>query len=103
MISNIVRKIVVKKYIDRKRVSLTIKDVSIYLGKPIYEDFNIVSDIGVVNALACTTSGGSVIQIETNYFEGNGNIIVTGSLGDVMKESISIALSYIKANYKKFL
>ena len=102
MISKIVRKIVVKKYIDKKKVSLTIKDVSVYLGKPIYEDFNIESDIGVVNALACTVSGGSVIQIETNYFEGNGNIIVTGSLGDVMKESISIALSYIKSNYKKF-
>ena len=102
MISKIVRKIVVKKYIDKKKVSLTIKDVSAYLGKPIYEDFNIESDIGVVNALACTVSGGSVIQIETNYFEGNGNIIVTGSLGDVMKESISIALSYIKSNYKKF-
>ena len=101
-ISKLVRKIVVKKYIDKKRVPLTIKDVSIYLGKPIYEDFNIVSDIGVVNALACTSSGGSVIQIETNYFEGNGNIIITGSLGDVMKESVSVALSYIKSNYKKF-
>ena len=102
MISKIVRKLVVRKYIDKKRVTLNIKDVSQYLGKPIYEDFNIVSDIGVVNALACTTSGGSVIQIESNYFEGNGNIIVTGSLGDVMKESINVALSYIKSNYKKF-
>ena len=102
MISKIVRKIVVKKYIEKKRVSLNIKDVSIYLGKPIYEDFNITSDIGVVNALACTQSGGSTIQIETNYFDGDGNIIVTGSLGDVIKESISIALSYIKANYKEF-
>ena len=102
MISKIVRKIVVKKYIDKKRVSLIIKDVSTYLGKPIYEDFIIESDIGVVNALACTISGGNVIQIETNYYDGNGNITVTGSLGDVIKESISIALSYIKANYKKF-
>ena len=102
MISKIVRKIVVKKYSNNKRVSLTIKNVSEYLGNPIYEDFSIVSDIGVVNALACTNYGGNVIQIETNYFEGNGNITVTGSLGDVMKESISVALSYIKANYKKF-
>ena len=102
MISKIVRQIVVKKYIDKKRVSLTINNVSIYLGKPIYEDFSITSDIGVVNALAITSTGGSVIQIETNYFEGNGNINITGSLGDVMKESITIAISYIKANYKKF-
>ena len=102
MISKIIRQIVVKKYIDKKRVSLTINDVSMYLGKPIYEDFSITSDIGVVNALAITSTGGSVIQIETNYFEGNGNINSTGSLGDVMKESITIAISYIKANYKKF-
>ena len=102
MISKIVRKLVVKKYANKKRVSLTIKNVSEYLGNPIYEDFSIVSDIGVVNALACTNYGGNAIQIETNYFEGNGDIIVTGSLGDIMKESISVALSYIKANYKKF-
>ena len=102
MISKIVRKIVVKKYIDKKKVSLTIKNASDYLGKPIYEDFNVISDIGIVNALACTSVGGSVIQIETNYFDGDGNITITGSIGDVMKESISIAFSYIKANYKKF-
>ena len=102
MIRKIVRKIVVKKYINNKKVSTNIKNIEEYLGKPIYEDFNISSDIGVVNALACTQSGGSVIQIETNYFEGDGNITVTGSLGDVMKESVTIALDYVKANYKKF-
>ena len=102
MIRTIVRKIVVKKYINNKKVSTNIKNIEEYLGKPIYEDFNLSSDIGVVNALACTASGGSVIQIETNYFEGDGNITVTGSLGDVMKESVTIALDYVKANYKKF-
>ena len=102
MIRKIVRKIVVKKYINNKKVSLNIKNIEEYLGKPIYEDFNISSDIGVVNALACTSSGGSVIQIETNYFEGNGNITVTGFLGDIMKESVTIALDYVKANHKKF-
>lgn len=102
MISKIIRKIVVDKYINKKRVSLTIKDVSCYLGKPIYEENDITSDIGIVNALACTKSSSNLVQIETNYFEGDGNIIVTGSLGDVMKESISVALSYIKANYKNF-
>lgn len=102
MISKIVRKIVVKKYIYKKRVSLNIKNIEEYLGKVIYEDNQISDDVGIVNALACTLSGGSVIQIETNYFDGDGKITITGSLGEVMKESIEIALSYIKSNYKKF-
>lgn len=102
MISKIVRKIVVKKYIDKKDISLTIKNIEDYLGKPIYDDFKLTSDIGVVNALAVTPSGGSLIQIEANYFDGTSDVIVTGSLGEVMKESVIIAVDYIKSNYKKF-
>ena len=58
--------------------------------------------MGVVNGLAYTPFGGDVLKIETTYYRGKGNLILTGSLGEVIKESASIALSYIKANYKKF-
>lgn len=102
MISKIARKIIMNKVITNKRLSLNVNDVEKYLGKSIYDDSTFVDDIGVVNALACTNYGGDVIQIETNYYEGNGNLIVTGALGEVMVESSKIALSYIKANYKLF-
>jgi ATP-dependent Lon protease len=58
--------------------------------------------IGVVNGLAYTSYGGDVLPIEVNYYKGKGDLVLTGSLGDVMKESAKIALSYIKSNYNKF-
>ena len=46
--------------------------------------------------------GGDVLPIEVTYYKGNSNLVLTGSLGDVMQESAQIALSYIKANSKTF-
>ena len=60
------------------------------------------NQVGVVTGLAYTAFGGDVLQVEVNYFEGKGKLEVTGQLGDVMKESTSIALDYIKANAKKY-
>ncbi|MBI1184138.1 endopeptidase La [bacterium] len=57
---------------------------------------------GVVNGLAWTPVGGDVLYIETSLSPGKGKLILTGKLGDVMKESATIALSYLKAHYKKF-
>jgi ATP-dependent Lon protease len=57
---------------------------------------------GVVNGLAWTPVGGDVLYIETSLSPGKGRITLTGKLGDVMKESASIALSYLKSHYKKF-
>ena len=58
--------------------------------------------IGTVTGLAYTSFGGDILQIEANRFEGKGRLILTGKLGDVMKESASIALDYIKAHAKEF-
>ena len=71
------------------------------------EKYNIYDNLtneytGVVNAMSYTPFGGDILKIEVNYYKGSGNIIMTGSLGDVFIESARIALSYIKSNYKKF-
>ena len=58
--------------------------------------------IGIVTGLAYTDYGGTTTTVEVNYFLGEGKLILTGSLGDVMKESATIALNYVKSNEKKY-
>ena len=102
IISKIARRVVTNKYLNNKRLVLSIKDIEKYLGKKIYTRDNIEDEIGLVNGLAYTTNGGDIVPIETNYYKGKGELIITGSIGDVMHDSAKIALSYIKANYKYF-
>ena len=106
LLSSIVRKIVSKSVINKEKLEkITINDKKLfeYLGNPKYEyNEKNNNDYGIVNGLAYTNYGGDVLNIEVNYYRGNGNLVLTGSLGSVMKESALVALSYIKANYKKF-
>ena len=60
------------------------------------------NEVGIVNGLAYTVFGGDVLPIEVTYYKGNGKLLLTGSLGEVMKESAKIALSYIKTKAKEF-
>lgn len=93
----VIKRIIVNKYI------IDTKKVAEYLGKEKYTDTPIkTGEVGVVNGLAYTSFGGDTLAIEVNYFEGKGNLILTGSLGDVMKESAMIALNYVKSNHKMF-
>jgi ATP-dependent Lon protease len=57
---------------------------------------------GVVNSLACTSFGGLIMPIECVLYPGKGNIKYTGQLGEIIKESMEVALSYLKANAKNF-
>ncbi|MDD3452877.1 MAG: endopeptidase La [Bacilli bacterium] len=106
LLSKIIRKIVTTLAIKRILVNKFIIDNKLvieYLGKEKYPFINkLSSEIGIVNGLAYTSFGGDVLPIEVNYFKGNGNLVLTGSLGEIMKESALIALNYIKANYKYF-
>lgn len=106
-ISTIIRKIVtsiVTKHVLVNKVIIDKKKITEYLGNKKYGFIgrNKKSEIGIVNGLAYTHFGGDVLPIEVNCFKGNGNLVLTGSLGEVMKESAIIALNYIKSNYKYF-
>ena len=89
---------------EKKSVTVTNKLVVKWLGKEIFEygSKEKKDQVGVVTGLAYTEFGGDVLSIEVNYFEGKGRLIMTGQLGDVMKESAEIALDYIKAHAKEF-
>ena len=105
-ISTIIRKIVttiVKKRIMVNKYIIDNKKLEEYLGSKKYNFNNkSKSEIGVVNGLAYTYYGGDVLSIEVNCFVGKGELLLTGSLGEVMKESALISLNYIKSNYKKY-
>ncbi len=79
---------------------ITPKLVEKYLKTPLFSDskMEVETKSGVVTGLAWTMFGGSTLKIEVNKMAGSGNLILTGQLGDVMKESARIALSYIKSN-----
>ena len=75
------------------------QDVETYLGKPIYRYTEIEEEnqVGVVAGLAYTNFGGDVLPVEVTIYPGKENLVLTGKLGDVMKESAMIALSYVKS------
>lgn len=105
--SKVIRKIVTTLVTEKEKKFkpiLTIDNVEGYLGKKKFSYLNDSSKsrIGIVSALSYTPYGGEVLPIEVNYFKGKGDLILTGSLGEVMKESATIALSYIKSNCKAF-
>jgi ATP-dependent Lon protease len=75
-----------------------------YLGVEIFDNSKKekTSQVGVVTGLAYTQYGGDILPIEVNHFPGAGKLVLTGKLGDVMKESAQIALDYIQANATKY-
>ena len=84
---------------DKKSVTITSSVLEKFLGTPIYtqDKSSDKGEIGVVTGLAWTQVGGDTLTIEVNIMEGTGKIELTGSLGDVMKESAKAAISYIRS------
>ncbi len=99
-IGRIYRKIALKK-VTKEKFSTTITPAGVakYLGTPLYkrEDELIHNELGVVTGLAWTSVGGDVLYVEALRYKGRGKLNITGSLGDVMKESARAALSYIRS------
>lgn len=89
---------------DAKRVSISTRNIEKYLGEKKFtiDQREVKDQIGSVNGLAWTQVGGTTLNIETSIMEGKGHLSLTGSLGDVMKESASAAISYIASNAKDF-
>lgn len=104
-IATICRKTVLAILKDNKKsIRLSKKLVHEWLGneKVDYGHKEKKDQVGTVIGLAYTSFGGDILQIEANRFEGKGRLILTGQLGDVMKESANIALDYIKAHAKEY-
>lgn len=105
-ISSLFRK-VARKVIDTeaKSVSINIKNLESYLGHPKFRPEKMkkaVSKVGVVNGLAWTSVGGMTLEVQGVQIPGKGNLSLTGTLGNVMKESAMVAFTYLKANLDKF-
>ena len=102
-IDAVIRKVIIAKEKSTK-VIVDTGDIEAYLGP--YKYNNSMNDennkTGIVNGLAYTPYGGSILKVTCTLYPGKGNITLTGALGDVIKESIYIALSYIKANSVMF-
>ncbi|MDY5995980.1 MAG: endopeptidase La [Bacilli bacterium] len=102
-IDAVIRKVIIAKEKSAK-VIVDTGDIEAYLGP--YKYNNSMNDennkTGIVNGLAYTPYGGTILKVTCTLYPGKGNITLTGALGDVIKESIYIALSYIKANSVMF-
>ena len=87
----------------KKAVHVTERNLHLYLGKElyIYQMANKADEIGIVRGLAWTSVGGDTLQIEVNVMPGEGEILLTGQLGDVMKESARTGISYIRSVSKE--
>ena len=88
----------------KKSITVSDKLMMEYLGKEIFEYGKKEGEnqVGVVTGLAYTSFGGDVLPVEVTTFEGKGRLILTGKLGDVMKESSEIALGFVKSHANEF-
>lgn len=89
---------------EGSRVVLKADTVEKMLGKHKYKPEIILPDdeVGIINGLAWTSVGGEIMQLEVSVMQGTGKVELTGSLGDVMKESAKTAVSYVRANAERF-
>lgn len=89
---------------EKKRVIVTNKNIEEFLGKKIfhYGQAEKEDQVGVATGLAYTAFGGDTLQIEVSLAPGKGKLVLTGKLGDVMKESAQAAFSYVRSSAEKF-
>lgn len=105
LLGTIIRKAIKMILIDKaERIDVTVDNLELFLGKPKFtnnktEDADLV---GIVTGLAYTQFGGDTLSIEATHYKGEGRLLLTGKLGDVMKESAQAAFSYVKSNALKF-
>jgi len=105
LIGKLVRKSI-KKILMKEitKAVVTEENLEEWLGKVRYEYSKLdgVDQVGVVTGLAYTQFGGDTLPVEVSYYKGTGKLVLTGKLGDVMKESAQAALSYVRSNAEKY-
>lgn len=89
---------------EKEKITVTDRNLHKFLGKEkySYQMANAAPEVGIVRGLAWTSVGGDTLQIEVNVMPGKGEIMLTGQLGDVMKESARAGISYIRSVSKKY-
>ena len=89
---------------EKEKITVTDRNLHKFLGKEkySYQMANAAPEVGIVRGLAWTSVGGDTLQIEVNVMPGKGEIMLTGQLGDVMKESAQIAITLVKSLYPEF-
>ncbi|HOP57096.1 MAG TPA: endopeptidase La [Bacillota bacterium] len=104
LIGSITRKAIKEILVDKlEKVTVGPDDLYHYLGKPLFFNNGVQKEdmVGVVTGLAYTIAGGDTLDVEATYYEGKNNLVLTGNLGNVMKESAMAALSYVRSNSEK--
>ena len=105
LIGTIIRKSIKNILMNNvEHIDITVDNLEEYLGKPKFTNNKTEQNdlVGVVTGLAYTQFGGDTLSIEVNHYKGEGRLLLTGHLGDVMKESAQAAFSYVKTNAEKF-
>jgi len=105
LIGSIVRKGIKELLVNKlDKITITPENLHTYLGKPLFFNNHIQQEdmVGVVTGLAYTMAGGDTLDVEATYYEGKNQLVLTGNLGNVMKESAMAALSYVRSNAVKF-
>ena len=99
----ICRKAALKVLQGEEKIKVGVNNLEAFAGPEKYsaKDKNVKPEIGLVNGLAYTVVGGDTLEIETSISKGTGKIILTGKLGDVMKESAQMAISFLRSNAEK--
>lgn len=105
LVAKVCRKTAVK-FIDGEKDAVTVneKNLADYLGQVKFrpDEINLKDEIGLVNGLAWTAVGGEMLRIEVSVLDGTGKLELTGSLGDVMKESAKTAVSLVRSRAEQF-
>ena len=102
LLSKIYRKYVCLN-LENKEIKNPNENLEYYLSIPKYSiNINSINSRGIITGLAYTPFGGEIVKVETLAYPGNGDVKITGQVGNIMDESINVALGYLKGNYKNF-
>ena len=104
-IGSIIRKVIKMMLMENvEKFHVDAENLNDILGKPKFTNSKIsdVDQVGVVTGLAYTEYGGDTLDVEVTYYSGAGHLVLTGKLGEVMRESAQAALSYVKSNAERF-